>query len=582
MRTMNCIRYALFLSLVASSAACEDSGLTDEPGELGEDGPVGPGTLQAPVSVAAGPADLCGALPVKLGTNGPDALTADAGGSCLIGLLSEDTLTGGDASDVLLGGKGFDQLFGGRMNDTLVGGLGQDQLYGGRGDDLYLFYPADDQPAIVDTVIDSRGQDTVQCVDGLTAISSDEQDGDVILTFPNGGTLRLVDGMRFTLLGCGVGLPGASSAADNGFKAIGKSDQDVHDALAVEWQAFRQNYMIGSAVNWKENNTSVEAMSRTLMIAYALNEPQAFSGILDWMTQNMYIDPAAYPGHPYAGYLAWAVNIGDPSKPCNTIECAYANANKADVGPATDGEIWYTTALILAGNRWNRPDWIARAQANLAHYVTPRTGNYTALFDAGSLLPVFVPNKFSKAPGFPLFSEFTDPAYVVPSFFSIWSSYHGYPWASAANSGRAYFANAIHPTTGLVAENSDFAGNPVDGSPSQAGLTHGSDSIQAAINLVLDRQRGNHDTAIPAVAAKITAFFDTHPLQTQYFPDGTPNGSANAQAQACMLGVFASTLPNSDTQRKWLRALWQERGHDWYAAQYCLLGKVIVAGRLDQ
>lgn len=573
------IRAGALWSLVACFAACDDSVLNDE---LGEPRPEGPGALQDAVSGVAGALDLCGALPVKVGTDGPDVLAADAGGACLIGLRSEDQLIGGDASDVLLGGKGFDQLFGGRMNDVLVGGLGQDQLYGGKGNDLYLFYPADDQPFIVDTVTDSLGQDTVQCLDGLTATSSEEQDGDVILKFPAGGTLRLVDGMRFTLLGCGVELPGSSSSANNGFRSIGKSDQDVQGALADEWQAFRQSYMIGDAVNWKQNNTSVEAMSRTLMITYALNKPQEFSGILAWMLENMYVDDAAYPGHPHAGYLAWAVNIGDPSKPCNIDECAYANGNKVDVGPATDGEIWYTTALLLAGERWSRPDWIARAEANLARYVEPGQGDFTALFDASSLLPVFVPSKFSKGPGSPLFSEFTDPAYVVPSFSAIWASYHGYPWASAASAGRVYFANAIHPTTGLVAESTDFAGNPVDGSPSGAGVTHGSDSIQAAVNLVLDRQRGNLDAAIPDVAAKITAFFNTHSLATRYYPDGTANGIANAKAQACMLGVFASVLPSSDNQRKWLKVLWQERGDDWYSAQYCLLGKVIVAGLLSQ
>ena len=135
--------------------------------------------------------------------------------------------------------------------------------------------------------------------------------------------------------------------------------------------------------------------------------------------------------------MAWAVNIDDPSKPCNTGEYAYANGDKAAVGPATDGELWYTTALILAGKRWNRPDWVARAKANLTHYVAPRGGDYTALFDVGSLLPVFAPNNFSKGPGAPAFSSFTDPAYVIPSFAAVWATYPEltYPWASAADAG---------------------------------------------------------------------------------------------------------------------------------------------------
>jgi len=571
------IHTVVLVHLVASVMACDADEIM---GESGSELPGGPATIHAPVDGAGAPADLCGQLPVLLGTDGPDKLVAGPGGACLIGLRGQDQLVGGAGSDVLLGGKGFDVLTAGPQHDTLVGGLGQDQLFGGKGNDLYLFYPADDQPFIIDTVTDSAGQDVVQCVDGLKPVASEEQDGDVLLKLPKGGVIRLIDGMRFTLLGCGIELPGAGSSPDNGFKAIGKSDQQVQEALAARWQAFRQTYMIGDVVNWQQHNTSVEAMSRTLMIAYALDRMQEFSNILGWMTQHMYVDAALHPGHPYAGYMSWAVNIDDPSKPCNTPECAYANGNKADLGPATDGEVWYTTALLLAGKRWNRPDWTARAKANLAHYVAPREGSYTPLFDANSFLPVFAPNKFSKAPGAPLFSSFTDPAYIVPPFFALWATYPdvAYPWANAASSGRAYFATAIHPTTGLVAENSDFAGHPVDGSPSQMGLTHGSDSIQTALNLVIDRQRGNADPAIPAHAAKITAFFADHPLQTRYYPDGTPAGVANAAAQACMLGVWASALPPSDTQRKWLKVLWNEHGGDWYSAQYCLLGKAVVSG----
>lgn len=215
MRTMNSIRYGIFWSLVASSAACDDGAAADRfvEDEPGEPGAVqeGPDTLQAPVSGSAAP-DICGALKdVQTGGDGMDNFTAVDAGSCLIGARNADILTGATGNDVLLGGKGADTLFGKKGNDTLVGGAGVDVMDGGKGNDVYQFYPADDQFKTQDTITDSLGQDTVRCMDGLKAISSEKQNGDVILKFPNGGSLRMVDGMRFTLVDCGVGLPGPSS-----------------------------------------------------------------------------------------------------------------------------------------------------------------------------------------------------------------------------------------------------------------------------------------------------------------------------------------------------------------------------------
>lgn len=60
------------------------------------------------------------AVPVTLGTEGNDSLSADDTGLVLQGLAGNDTITGGHGNDTLDGGTGADTMFGGAGNDTYV------------------------------------------------------------------------------------------------------------------------------------------------------------------------------------------------------------------------------------------------------------------------------------------------------------------------------------------------------------------------------------------------------------------------------------------------------------------------------
>jgi len=361
-----------------------------------------------------------------------------------------------------------------------------------------------------------------------------------------------------------------------GFGQIGKSSDEISRKLEEDWQSFVTSEMRGPAVNWQQGNTSIEAMSRTQFIALALDKRDVFQQMSAWMDSHM-----LYRSGPYRGFMAWAINIDSKDK-CSTPECGWTGATKENLGPATDGEVWVTTSLLLAGERWSNSAYTARARENLEAMTRQRDGGATPLFDRTTLLPVFVPNVYSKGTGSPVFSTFTDPAYVVPSFFATWSRLSSQlSWSEAASRGRTYFRSATHPSTGLIAENTTFSGSPVDGSPSGNGLDHGSDSIQAAVNQVLDWQAGNRDPSIVATAERNLAFFQSKDLHKMYRPDGSlTSKSANGRAQRCMLGVWASIVPPSEASRAALQALWDAQGYDWYSRQYCLLGRVIVAKKL--
>ena len=544
------------------------------------------------VSALAGSA-VCEGLPQILGTKGNDVLTAGEHGSCLLGGKGNDTLLGGGARDVLVGGNDNDVLHGGKGNDVLVGGPGSDILYGDKGNDSYLFYPEDDDPRTVDKIIDGIGNNDVRCMNGLKATRK-TNGSTLVLTFPKGGTVEIENVDHFNSIQCDEPTtpppPAVRSLPNNAFGNIGKTDDKTMSYIGRSWTDFKNAYVVNGAVKWEGNvDTSIEAMTRTLAIAYALKDESTFTAILNWVEKNMRV---MNPDNPYVGYMSWTVNIANPTLPCSRIDCNYVKSEKdpagksENLGPAADGEIWYTTALLLGAKRWNKPAWLTRARENLALYARrPRNPSYTPLFDRTSLLPVFAPNIFFFKPAYP-YSNFTDPAYIVPSFFQYWNNYSSdFDWATAARNGRMYFDKATNAETGLIAESGSFTGEAVDGSPSGAGLLHGNDSPQVAVNRVLDWQSGYKPQSAADNALHIVNFFESHGTGQMWYPNGMAGSRPqNDGLQKCMLGLWATILPQSAPvarRDKWLNALWTEQGGDWYAAQYCLLGKVIAAGLFD-
>jgi Ca2+-binding RTX toxin-like protein len=127
-------------------------------------------------------------------TNGNDRLSASQVADFIEGQNGNDTIIGLGGNDRLFGGNGVDTLSGGLGNDYLYGGSGSDKLHGGSGNDIFVVGNSDGVDIISD--FDSV-RDTLQIlgVTGVTSFAglSMRQDGaDVLITFSNGGSVRLV------------------------------------------------------------------------------------------------------------------------------------------------------------------------------------------------------------------------------------------------------------------------------------------------------------------------------------------------------------------------------------------------------
>ena len=96
-------------------------------------------------------------------------------------------------------------------------------------------------------------------------------------------------------------------------------------------------------------------------------------------------------------------------------------------GPASDGELYYVTALIFASNRWGNDtgiDYLAEAR-NILNCSMEKDGTDRVMpfINVEHKLITFVPDIRGGL--------FTDPSYHVPAFYEVWARW--------ADDGRADF-----------------------------------------------------------------------------------------------------------------------------------------------
>lgn len=146
------------------------------------------------------------------------------------------------------------------------------------------------------------------------------------------GSGHAIDRRNFTL-----GLMLAMTAACN---TDAQSRSPAHDA---NWRTYRDMYMRpeGRIVDTGNNGVShSEGQSYGLLLAYKAGDAEAFEKIASW-TQS-------YLSRTDVALHAWRY---DPNSP-NPV---------ADQNNATDGDLVIAWALGMAGQRWNRGDYSARA-----------------------------------------------------------------------------------------------------------------------------------------------------------------------------------------------------------------------------
>ena len=209
-------------------------------------------------------AEIEASIQRKVGTEGDDVLTGDAGFSNSIqGLGGRDRLTaggvgdlldGGAGDDTLTGGAGVDTLQGGANNDTLngrlntdgsgdlfEGGAGNDVLYGTTGADTYHFALGDG----MDTIVESANNTAIDRV-VFTGIAFDDvvvsRSGTTLVITHNNSTDRLYVSGWYTTAG----------ATANQIEEVQFSDRTLS---AAELTA------MGLVVQGRDDNTTTETLT---------------------------------------------------------------------------------------------------------------------------------------------------------------------------------------------------------------------------------------------------------------------------------------------------------------------------------
>jgi len=235
---------------------------------------------------------------------------------------------------------------------------------------------------------------------------------------------------------------------------LGKSDQDIQAKIDAAWtQLFygddateRVYYPVGSDMAYisdiANEDVRSEGMSYGMMIAVQLNKKEEFDRLWKWTKAYMYQTEGGYKG-----YFAWH---------CKT------DGTQLAANPASDGEVWFITALFFADGRWGSGNGIYNYQAeaqsilNTALREEGRGDLATDLFDPESKQVVFVP-QFGKN------SQFTDPSYHMPHYYELWARWADKDnqfWTDAVIASREYLPKSVHPRTGLAPNYSYFNGKP--------------------------------------------------------------------------------------------------------------------------
>jgi oligosaccharide reducing-end xylanase len=201
------------------------------------------------------------------------------------------------------------------------------------------------------------------------------------------------------------------------------------------------------------------------MIAVQFDRKDIFDRLWRWGVKYM-----QHQEGPYEGYFAWS---------CKT------DGTRNAQGPASDGELYYVTALIFASNRWGNDagiNYLQEAQRILDCAMSKDgTGGVTNLINMEHKLITFVPEAWGYT--------FTDPSYHVPAFYEVWAQWANDGradfWRECAEKSRQYLHTCIHPQTGLNPDYSEFDGTP-KGGRWIIGAPFRFDSWRVPMNIALD------------------------------------------------------------------------------------------------
>ncbi len=283
---------------------------------------------------------------------------------------------------------------------------------------------------------------------------------------------------------------------------------------------------MGYVSDVKNHDARTEGMSYGMMIAVQFGEKDIFDRLWRWSKRYM-----QHQDGSRKGYFAWS---------CKT------DGTRNAEGAASDGELYFITALIFASNRWGDNTGInykAEAQ-NILNCIQPkeytpepRQGGFPGfgpqqtgpqkmyLIDPETQLITFTPDGFGQ--------RFTDPSYHIPAFYEVWARWaddgRSDYWNQCAQKSREFLHKCINEKTGLNGDQCQYDGSEMQ-MPRFPGMPQ-----RPPMNITLDYEWSCADGEWQRhYAETIQNFFYSQGVDTfvdQYRTDGSlPEGNEILQA----------------------------------------------------
>ena len=243
----------------------------------------------------------------------------------------------------------------------------------------------------------------------------------------------------------------------------------------------------------KNHDVRTEGMSYGMMIAVQIDKKDIFDKLWRWGKKYM-----QHQDGIREGYFAWSCKI---------------DGTQNSAGAASDGELYYITALIFASNRWGNDTGInykAEAQRILnctmpREYTPeprPNFGGFGGgpqraqrpqqpqgpqkmfLVDPETKLITFTPDGFGQ--------RYTDPSYHIPAFYEVWAKWaddgRSDYWNECAAKSREFLHKAIHPETGLNPDMCNYDGSLMEGWGGRRNSSNNFryDSWRVPMNIAMD------------------------------------------------------------------------------------------------
>ncbi len=352
----------------------------------------------------------------------------------------------------------------------------------------------------------------------------------------------------------------------NLFSEMGYAEADIEAKLkAVFDEVFRGPdkvyFEVGDDMAYisdiKNHDVRTEGMSYGLMIAVQFGEKEIFDRLWRWSKKYM-----QHKEGPLEGYFAWSLNTD--------------GTHRAE-GPASDGELYYVTALIFASNLWGNAgeiNYLAEAQHILnASWNKDGTGNIYPFINKENHLITFTPDGGG--------TRYTDPSYHLPAFYEVWAKWaedgRADFWRQCAAASREYMHKSVDPDTGLNPDTNNFDGSPLNsGFGGRSKPSFRFDSWRVPMNMALDFTWSGADSEWQTQYANtIQQFFYSKGIDRfvdQYNVDGTDvnfvmaagNGNMRAQALRHSVGLVAtlaaaSLAADHPIAKEFVQRLWNSR-----------------------